>query len=131
MSTTPIAAVLIHVASPADALAWYARAFPDAVRGRVPDIGFDFLALGGVRLEFVPADAKVPSGPAGTVVYWTVAHFDIALAHFEAVGATLYRGPLAIEDGQAMCQVRDPWGNCIGLRGPRTRSAHAAAPVTA
>ena len=34
----------------------------------------------------------------------------------EAAGARLYRGPLAIEGGQWMAQVRDPWGNCIGLR---------------
>ncbi|WP_435635237.1 hypothetical protein ACSC9U_03720 [Pseudomonas solani] len=32
------------------------------------------------------------------------------------VSAPLYRGPLALEDGDRICQVRDPWGNCIGLR---------------
>lgn len=31
--------------------------------------------------------------------------------------AALYRGPIGIEAGQRMCQVRDPWDNCIGLRG--------------
>jgi len=25
---------------------------------------------------------------------------------------------MLIENGEAMCQVQDPWGNCIGLRGP-------------
>lgn len=59
------------------------------------------------------------SGPFGSVVYWAVDDFNAALAHVEKLGATLYRGPLAIQDGLAMCQVRDPWGNCIGLRGPR------------
>ena len=44
-----------------------------------------------------------------------------ALRHFEGLGAIRYRGPMAIEDGQRMCQVRDPWGNCIGLRGPLER----------
>jgi len=62
--------------------------------------------------------------PRGTVVYWRVAEFDEALAHLLGVGATLYRGPMAIEDGQLMCQVQDPWGNCLGLRGP-SRSATA------
>lgn len=36
------------------------------------------------------------------------------------VGAELYRGPLDMGDGQRMAQVRDPWGNLIGLRGPHT-----------
>lgn len=39
------------------------------------------------------------------------------LAHFLSIGATLYSGPMAIEKQQSMCQVRDLWGNCIGLRG--------------
>ena len=111
-------AVLIHVSNVAEALAWYSRAFPSAVRCTVPDSDFEFLRVGDIQLECVPADSKVPSGPAGTVVYWGVPQFEDALAHFLGVGAKLYRGPLAIEAGQSMCQVQDPWGNCIGLRGP-------------
>ena len=42
---------------------------------------------------------------------------DDALDHFKGIGAALYRGPMQIEDNLWMCQVRDPWGNCIGLRG--------------
>jgi predicted enzyme related to lactoylglutathione lyase len=74
--------------------------------------------VGGINLEVVPSDEKVASGAAGSVVYWYVPDFEAALAHFESLGATLYRGPMDIEQGQRMCQVRDPWGNCIGLRGP-------------
>ena len=55
---------------------------------------------------------------AGSVVYWRVDNFDAALAHALSQGGTLYRGPMRIEAGLAMCQVRDPWGNCVGLRGP-------------
>lgn len=115
----PIAAVLVHVGDVEAGLAWYQRAFPEAVRTRLDEFDFEFLQLGSVCLEIVPADAQVGSGPFGSVVYWTVDDFDAALAHVEKLGATLYRGPLAIQDGLAMCQVRDPWGNCIGLRGPR------------
>jgi len=112
-----IAAVMIHVGDVAGALAWYRRAFPDAVAMRDESAGFDYLALGGIALEFVPADGKVGSGPCGSVVYWNVADFDATLAHLTAVGARRYRGPMRIGDGLAMCQVRDPWDNCIGLRG--------------
>ncbi|WP_418318307.1 VOC family protein [Piscinibacter sakaiensis] len=118
LSAPPVAAVLIHVADVGKALDWYARAFPTAVRTIAPGTDFVFLQVGPVRLELVPADEKVGSGAAGTVVYWQVEKLEQALRHFCSLGATLYRGPMLIEAGQGMCQVRDPWGNCIGLRGP-------------
>lgn len=113
-----IAAVMAHVANVEEAFAWYGRAFEVATRHHLDTPDFDYLQLDDVRVEFVPADAKVPSGPGGTVVYWQVQQFERALARFEAAGATLYRGPMTIEDGHCMCQMQDPWGNCIGLRGP-------------
>jgi predicted enzyme related to lactoylglutathione lyase len=115
---TPIAAVMIHVSDVGQALAWYQQAFPMAVRETIKSHSFQFLSCGGIRIEVVQADQKVQSGAAGSVVYWSVANFQSVLDHFLSIGATLYRGPLAIENGQSMCQVLDPWGNCIGLRGP-------------
>jgi predicted enzyme related to lactoylglutathione lyase len=118
MSAHPIAAVLVHVANVQEGLDWYQRAFPNAERRRIDEpLPIEYLAIAGVMLEIVPADAKVASGAAGSVVYWRVEDFDVALKHFESLGAKLYRGPLAIEDEQRMCQVLDPWGNCIGIRG--------------
>ena len=117
MRTPPIAAVLVHVADVTEGLAWYERAFPHSVRRRIDEpLPIEYLAVGDVMLEIVPADKKVASGAAGSVVYWWVEDFDAAVTHFESLGAPLYRGPLAIEGDQQMCQVRDPWGNCIGLR---------------
>ena len=112
-------AVMIHVNDVTAALVWYARAFPQAVRKSLvmPTFEFEYLDVDGVMLELVAADEKVSSGASGSVVYWKVPDFDQALAHFQATGATLYRGPAAIEDGKRMCQLRDPWGNCVGLRG--------------
>ena len=115
--TGPIAAVMIHVADPTAGLEWYEQAFAGAVRRLLPGSDFVFLEYGGVLLELVPVDAKVASGAAGSVVYWQVPDFSAALTHFQSLGAELYRGPLDIEDGQRMGQVRDPWGNLIGLRG--------------
>lgn len=116
----PIAAVMVHVADPRAALDWYALLFPRARRHASADGRFSFLVLDGIQLEFVASDSKVASGAAGSVVYWHVPSLGEALARFVAAGATLYRGPMLIEHGLAMCQVRDPWGNCIGLRGPAT-----------
>jgi predicted enzyme related to lactoylglutathione lyase len=111
-----VAAVMVHVADVREGLSWYQQAFPKAARKPVGD--FELLVAGDVQIEIVWADEKVASGPAGTVVYWRVKDFDRVLEHLQRVGAVLYRGPLAIEGGLRMCQVRDPWGNCIGLRGP-------------
>jgi predicted enzyme related to lactoylglutathione lyase len=117
--TNSVAAILVHVPDPEAGLAWYASAFPEAERFRLDEFDFSYLRIGAIDLEIVQADEKVASGAAGSVVYWAVDDLDRALAHFEALGAHLYRGPMAIQEGYWMCQVRDPWGNCIGLRGAR------------
>ena len=113
-----IVAVMVHVAEVQAGIAWYERAFLTARRECVGEPPFERLAVGEAHIEIVPADEKVASGAAGSVVYWRVADFESALSHFQSIGANLYRGPRAIEDGQLICQVLDPWGNCIGLRGP-------------
>lgn len=120
MPTEPIAAVLVHVSDVQAGLAWYQQAFSSAVRLQVEATGFEFLSIRGVQLELVPSDEEVASGACGSVVYWHVANLQSALEHMQCIGAKLYRGPMQIEDGLSMCQVRDPWGNCIGLRGPST-----------
>jgi predicted enzyme related to lactoylglutathione lyase len=144
---TGVAAVMVHVADVATGSAWYEKVFAGARRLRIEESGVEVLVIGDLQLEIVPADDKVSCGPCGTVVYWNVADFDAALEHLQNAGATLYRGPLAagppqggsapsggserserggtieIENGMRMCQVRDPWGNCIGVRGTRAAPA--------
>ena len=119
--SSAVTAVMVHVAEVRAGMAWYERAFPTARRESVGEPPFERLAVGEAFIEVVPADSKVACGAAGSVVYWRVAQFESALSHFQSIGATLYRGPMTIEDGQRSCQVRDPWGNCIGLRGPSSQ----------
>lgn len=111
-------AILIHVNNISEGLRWYKTAFPDAKELYIKEFDFTALSINGFLIEVVKADAKVPSGKAGTVLYWEVENLTKALAFFEGIGATLYRGPMKIEHGLAMCQVEDPFGNLIGLRGP-------------
>ncbi|EGQ9055173.1 glyoxalase/bleomycin resistance/dioxygenase family protein [Vibrio parahaemolyticus] len=113
-------AVLVHVPDVARGLEWYKKAFPEAVPVYHPDFDFTALDINGFSLEIVQADKKVGAGKSGTVVYWSVDSLCVALAHFEELGACLYRGPMEIEDGLSMCQVEDPFGNLIGLRGKTT-----------
>lgn len=117
MPHSPIAAVMVHVPNVQEALRWYERAFPEARREVGPGTDFQFLRVGGLQLELVPADTKVSSGAAGSVVYWRVADLRQAIDRFRSLGAEVFRGPMPLEVGMGMCQVRDPWGNCIGLRG--------------
>ena len=117
MLAEKLVAVMVHVPDPRAGLAWYQAAFPDARRARAKEGEFEFLVLGEVQIEVVASDEKVKSGPCGTVVYWSVPNLDEALSSLHVNGATLYRGSMNIEDGLRMCQVQDPWGNCIGLRG--------------
>ena len=113
-------AVLVHVPDVAKGLEWYKKAFPEAVPIYHPEFDFTVLDLNSFSLEIVQADEKVGSGKNGTVIYWSVDSLSVALARFEALGAYLYRGPMEIEDGLSMCQVEDPFGNLIGLRGATT-----------
>lgn len=43
-----------------------------------------------------------------TLLYWHVSDFAQAIAHFSALGAPLYRGPMDIAQSLKMCQVADP-----------------------
>lgn len=112
----PIVSVLIHVPDWRAATDWYARAFVTAIRVHPETDDYGHLDVGGVALEIVQADDKVSCGPAGSVVYWSVTNLQTEIARLTGIGATLYRGPMDIDGGDRICQVRDPWGNCIGLR---------------
>jgi len=115
---SPIISILVHVGDWQAATEWYTAAFPTATRIYHEPNDFGHLDLEGVAIEIVNADNKVASGAAGSVVYWRVADIQQETQRLVALGGKLYRGPMAIEDGEWMCQVQDPWGNCIGLRQP-------------
>jgi len=81
------------------------------------DENFAAISVGMAQLCFHPADSKVPAGRSGQVAYWRVASLIDASDKFKEAGASLYRGPLAIESGQGICQMADPFGNLFGLIG--------------
>ena len=132
MLSASIAAVMVHVpaAEASAALDWYQSAFPASLRFKIEEQDFEFLQVGPTRIEVVSADEKVSFGPSGTIVYWRVDDVAMSAASLEKIGATLYRGPMNIENGQVMCQLQDPWGNCIGLRGPSRPTVAFVSPPT-
>ncbi len=116
---TPVA-VLVYVPDVEIGLQWYQQAFPEAVPMHLPDFDFTVLDVNGFSIEIVQSDDKVSEGKKGTVLYWSVRDLSVELPRFEALGASLYRGPMEIENGLSMCQLEDPFGNLIGLRGATT-----------
>ena len=110
-------AILVHVPDLKLGLSWYKSAFPMAVAECIEESDFTVLNLNGFSIEIVQADSKVGSGKCGTVVYWSTENLEEEIAHFQSLGAKLYRGPMEIEGGLSMCQLEDPFGNLIGLRG--------------
>jgi predicted enzyme related to lactoylglutathione lyase len=84
--------------------------------------------VGGVRLT-VHLDDGFDSGGRGngTVPYWDVADVDAAVERCVARGAVAHRGPKTIFSGERLCQLRDPFGNLLGLRQPPRRGLIGAA----
>ena len=109
-------AVLVYVHNIDIGMAWYQQAFPDAVPRYLIDFDLTVFDINGFSIEIVQADDKVSPGKNGTILYWSVDNMDKAVAHFQRLGAKLYRGPMNIENNLIMCQVEDPFGNLIGLR---------------
>jgi ribosomal-protein-alanine N-acetyltransferase len=94
---------------------WYEKAL-----GTPPSVSAEFFVefrVGTNAICLHPADEKSPLTTGGAVGYWRVNSFQKALDHFVSNGAELYRGPLDIGDGTFICQVKDPFGNVIGLTG--------------
>ena len=116
---SPIA-VLIHVPDVNAGLEWYQSVFPDAVLQNMGISEFYVLDINGFALEIVQSDSKVGSGKQGTVLYWSVHSLSEAVSRIQSLGGTIYRGPMRIEHNQSMCQIEDPFGNLIDLRGMST-----------
>ncbi len=116
-------ALLVHVSDVKAGIDWYTKAFPEARLVYLEEFDFTVLDINGFSLEIVQADEKVGSGKFGTVMYWSTPKLSMAISHFKSLGAKLYRGPIAIENDLEMCQLEDPFGNLIGLRGRYTSGA--------
>lgn len=77
-----------------------------------------WVMVGDVEVGFHPADDEKNPPGASTVAYFAVSDLACARARLLNAGATAHRGPLVISPTRAIAQVRDPFGNVIGLDGP-------------
>jgi len=110
--------VMYIVTDPNAARQWYGHLFQTEIRF-MEAFQFEYLLVGGCVMEFLEADHKNQPGTSGQVAYWLVPDFEAFLERACSLGASVYRGPINIEDGRQMAQLLDPFGNIIGVRGGR------------
>jgi predicted enzyme related to lactoylglutathione lyase len=74
-------------------------------------------AIGPARLTLHVGDEYNATVDArGTVAYWDVSDVDATVAECVGRGAVAHRGPVTIFTGERLCQLRDPFGNLLGIR---------------
>jgi predicted enzyme related to lactoylglutathione lyase len=108
--------VMYFVDDPKAAAAWYAaHLFRDVLIQE--EAGFVWFDTGAIEVGFHPShdEKNLPGG--GSVVYWQVENFGPTLKAMLQDGCKSWRGPLQISPSRTICQVRDPFGNIIGLEG--------------
>jgi predicted enzyme related to lactoylglutathione lyase len=113
-----VAEIIYFVSDRNKAAEWYARFFNTTIV-QLEDPELFFLRVGDQEIWFHQADEQMPHGNAGQVAYWQVDNFQRTLERVTKLGAVVYLGPLDRLDGQHMCQLKDPFGNLIGIIGPQ------------
>ena len=115
-----IAALMLFAEDTHAVAAWWAAAF-GVERVEVeehPQGDFVWFDVGGVEVGVHAADPERNALGGSPVVYWSVPAVGSAREQLLALGATPHRGPLAVDPGRSICQLRDPYGNVFGLDGP-------------
>lgn len=106
--------VRLHVENIAASAAWYQSVFQMSPTEN-DEFYVEFRFPSGHGLAIAKADIKNPLSVGGSTVYWKVENFVEVIEHFKKHGAMVYRGPLDVPDGTTICQIKDPFGNVIGL----------------
>lgn len=95
---------------------WYSKIFQTAPV--VDEEGYvEFCLESGNGFAIARADSKSPTSSGGTICYWKVENLNDSIKYFESLGASVYRGPLKIDDELSICQIKDPFGGVFGCIG--------------
>lgn len=98
------------VADLARARDWFTEAFGTAPYFDQPFyVGF---AVGGFELGLVPDGTP---GTAGSVVYWGVDDIEAEVGRLVGLGATVHEAIQDVGEGIRTVELRDPFGNVLGL----------------
>lgn len=73
----------------------------------------------GIEFGFHPLDERRNPRGGSPVPYWAVDSVDVVRGRLLDAGCVHHRGPLDVGDGSGrrIAQVRDPFGNVIGIDG--------------
>ena len=95
---------------------WYSKVLNTQLE--IDEDNFGLIRIGDQELCFHQADSKSPASSGGCVGYWNVENLLAAANKFIEHGGIVYRGPIEIpESDEGICQIKDPFGNVIGLQG--------------
>jgi predicted enzyme related to lactoylglutathione lyase len=109
------ASVVFFVKELRKTAAWYGK-----VLGLQPyrdDKDFIGFHLGNVDLCFHRSDEKSGKSNGSQVAYWHVENLNDVTKVFIEHGATIGRKPIQIAEGGIVTQIKDPFGNILGLMG--------------
>jgi predicted enzyme related to lactoylglutathione lyase len=111
-----IHAVYLFVSDIRKSSAWYSKVL--GIPLSIDEENFGLINIGGSELCFHQADEKSPVSLGGSVGYWQVDDLLHTAQLFEKHDGKIYRGPISIPNlDQGICQIKDPFGNVIGLQG--------------
>ncbi|MDE0118619.1 MAG: hypothetical protein OXM55_01260 [Bdellovibrionales bacterium] len=116
-------AVYLFVNDVKKSSSWYSKVLNIPLT--IDEDKFSLIKIGSCELCFHPADDKSPVSTGGSVAYWYVENLTEAVDLFVNHGASLYRGPIEIpESDEGICQIKDPFGNVIGLQGKYNKTSY-------
>ncbi len=89
---------------------WFTKVFGKAPYFDQPFyVGFE---IGGFELGLVPDGEP---GTSGGTVYWGVDDIDAEVARIVGLGATIHSAIQDVGDGIKVVDLKDPFGNLLGL----------------
>ena len=107
------ASIVFFVKELYKAAVWYSNILGITPYRDEPDfIGFH---LDEIDLCFHRLDEKAGNPTGSQVAYWEVKNFDESVEEFVANNASIFREPIQIPEGGSVIQIKDPFGNILGL----------------
>lgn len=112
--------VMVFADDPSVSAAWWGALLGAPVQTDIRPTGavYAWVDAAGVELGFHPADDQHNPRGGSPVVYWQVDDVDEVRERLLAAGCEHHRGPLDIESGRRIAQLRDPFGTIIDIDGP-------------
>lgn len=102
-----------RVADLAAAKEWYSAAFGEPPYFDEPFyVGFN---IAGYELGLMPDDMPAADKTENVLSYWGVEDINGEVARLKQLGATMDNDPMNVGGDIVVAELKDPWGNVLGL----------------